>query len=378
VLAAKSKNLVVCTSSSEYNTIVVGSVHPALYQPATAVTLEALTADDSSPSMNEEILNAQPFRAEILAKRQPHPVVSAGPVVQYDFSKNLSDSLGHGKDFVLEGLAQRLDAGLLLLWNGQPEKDKSDHRRDLPDTYRAQAALTGINFQALTVTMTWCPAEISLRRDLLFCLGERWRWFSAHVDPEGRIVVGFNNQDTVFQPAFTGAPVETDVLPRRWQVISVGYDLSKCAVRAWVDGRLRRTETLPKDFRLKVLDSLDIASESVIGFVHMANARRMQGMVANLRIDNDLLNSQTVRELHETLRGPLGPEGVITRPLPQHAIFTDPIPVRSGVNPWKAPKKVTPPPPAKKAADTPPKPPAPPNKPPAKNDELPKSGCDEF
>ena len=101
VLAAKPKNLVVCTSSSEYNTIVVGSVHPALYQPATVVTLEALTADDSSPSMNEEILNAQPFRAEILAKRQPHPVVPAGPVVQYDFSKNLSDSLGHGKDFVL-------------------------------------------------------------------------------------------------------------------------------------------------------------------------------------------------------------------------------------------------------------------------------------
>ncbi len=352
------KDLVVCTGVGEASTIVVGSVHAPQHAPASAEQLAALIANVSSPYRNRTLLAEQPLLPKIAVGREPFPVLPDGPVVEYDFTRGLDDGLGHGRPFVLAGLAERGADGLLLWWQGQPWKHHDDNRPDLPDAYQAVAAVPGIRHQALTVTLTWCPAELSLRRDLLFCLGERWRWCAAHVDAQGRIAVGFNNQDTVFQPAFAASNAETvvaaDVVPRRWQTVSVGYDLDLREVRVWVDGVLRRKHALRPDFRLNVLESPDVRRDTTLGFVHPAGARRMQGMVARLRIDNGLLETKTVLALHQVQK-------TSERPLPSQAIFTGPIPDR---NPpaKKKPVAKPQPPPAQPAAAKPPtaQPPLPP------------------
>jgi hypothetical protein len=203
------------------------------------------------------------------------------PVARFTFDRGANDDAGRRASAELKN-APIVDGALAL--SGAYEHGPPPGRG-----YRAVLRCPRLGYAAFTVTWRFKIDPIEKRlavggmteRPFVTALlvgGTSHRWLTVTRERDGRLTIGFNNRDLLFD--LPGASIEDGV----WVRMACSFDLAQRRMLVMLDGRTVGDIRLPDDFTFSVFGSRAMETDRSFTFTNYSNGRTLAGLVDELTV----------------------------------------------------------------------------------------------
>jgi hypothetical protein len=211
-----------------------------------------------------------------LAANQP-PLM---PLAHFRFDGNAKDQIKGNADFVLTNTDFKDNA---LYLNGE-------YQNPLKLGYYAVCATPKLDYARFTVALRFKAEEFSddktnLKTNLLTG-GTAYRWFGLNRSEAGNLTVTLNNQD--YAREIKDASIEEG----KWTVVACGVDIPSRKIVVYLNGRKIGDVDLPKNFKLRVVDSDSKDADKQWSFTNYSNGNVFHGLVDELMIFAGMLSDK--------------------------------------------------------------------------------------
>jgi hypothetical protein len=148
------------------------------------------------------------------------------------------------------------------------------------------------DYRKFTVAVKVQPEDIAERT--LLVGGTSYRWLALRVNSRGQLQFSLNNDE--FRRPIEGVKVARG----EWISIAVSFDLEAREVVVYVNGARASLISLPKDFKLAILDSeIWREHDKVWTFTNYSYGGTFHGLVAELLSFDTVLSDEQVHQLFQ-------------------------------------------------------------------------------
>jgi hypothetical protein len=216
-----------------------------------------------------------------LGATSPADKLPTAPLAHFRFNGNANDEIRSNPAFRLKNTQFKENA---LYLNGEYETP-------FHVGYYAVCATPKLDYMSFTVALKFKAEEFGPDKTNLLTGGTACRWFGMNRSEAGNLAVTLNNQD--FTHEIKDATLETG----KWTTVACSVDVSARKVVVFLNGKKAADIDLPKDFKLRVIDTEFEDTDKQWTFTNYSNGSVFHGLVDELVIFGKALSPEQLAKI---------------------------------------------------------------------------------